>query len=78
VPGHVATTWFKADETGTYHGQSTSFSGTGYSTMRIYVHAVTASQYQAFLKRQTADLSKAQDYVNGVIQHRDVPGEGAP
>jgi cytochrome c oxidase subunit 2 len=78
VPGHVSTTWFKADETGTYKGQSTSFSGTGYSTMRIYVRVVTQPRYQAFLKRQTADLSKAQDYVNKAVTGDTVPGEGAP
>ena len=78
VPGHVSQTWFKADHTGTFAGQSTSFSGTGYSTMRIWVHAVSPAAYQAFLKRQTADLSAAQAYVNKVIGSGHVPGEGAP
>jgi heme/copper-type cytochrome/quinol oxidase subunit 2 len=78
VPGHVSQTWFKADHTGTFAGQSTSFSGTGYSTMRIWVHAVSPAAYQAFLKRQTADLTAAQDYVNKVIGSGHVPGEGAP
>jgi heme/copper-type cytochrome/quinol oxidase subunit 2 len=78
VPGHVTQSWFRADRTGTYKGQSTSFSGSGYSTMRIYVHVVSGSKYEAFLKRKTRDLALAQDYVNGVIQRGNVPGEGQP
>lgn len=78
VPGHVSQTWFKADRTGTYSGQSTFFSGTGYSTMRIYVHAVQPAVYQVFLKRQAKDLAAAQNWVNKVITSGRVPGEGKP
>lgn len=78
VPGHVAQAWFKADRTGTFPGQSTAFSGTGYSTMRTYVKVVSQAAYEAYLRRQTADLREAQDYVNKVVEAGRVPGEGAP
>jgi heme/copper-type cytochrome/quinol oxidase subunit 2 len=78
VPGHVTQTWFRADRTGQYRGQSTTFSGTGYATMRIYVDVVTGGQYRAYLDRKARDLAAAQNYVNGVVTHGDVPGEGQP
>jgi cytochrome c oxidase subunit II len=78
VPGHVTQTWFRADRTGQYRGQSTTFSGTGYATMRIYVDVVTGGQYRAYLDRKAKDLAAAQNYVNGVVTKGDVPGEGQP
>lgn len=78
VPGHVTQTWFRADSTGTYKGQSTQFSGSGYSTMRIFVHVVSGQKYEAFLQRKTRELAAAQNYVNGVVSKGDVPGEGRP
>jgi heme/copper-type cytochrome/quinol oxidase subunit 2 len=78
VPGHVSQTWFRADRTGTFRGQSTAFSGAGYSAMRIYVHVVSGSKYRAFLNRKTKELAAAQDYVNGVVSKGAVPGEGQP
>ncbi len=41
IPGQDVGTWFRADEVGTYHGQSTSFSGSSYAAMRAWVHVVT-------------------------------------
>jgi heme/copper-type cytochrome/quinol oxidase subunit 2 len=78
VPGQVTQTWFRADRTGVFPGQSTAFSGSGYSTMRIFVHVVSPSAYQRFLKTQTADLHSAQDWVNNRVEHGTVPSEGAP
>src|SRR5947207_8930786 len=78
VPGHVTQTWFRADRTGVYPGQSTEFSGSGYSTMRIFVHVVSPSAYQRFLRTQTANLQAAQKYVNHVVTAATVPGEGTP
>jgi heme/copper-type cytochrome/quinol oxidase subunit 2 len=60
LPGQEATTWFRADQVGTYHGQSTSFSGSGYSVMRGWVHVVTPQQYQQFIARKRAGLARAQ------------------
>jgi cytochrome c oxidase subunit II len=68
LPGQEVGTWFEADETGTYHGQSTSFSGTSYATMRAWVHVVTPQAYQQFIKRKRQQLARAQDYVAKKLQ----------
>jgi cytochrome c oxidase subunit II len=60
LPGQDVSTWFRADEVGTYHGQSTYFSGTSYATMRAWVHVVTPEAYQQFIKGKRAQLSRAQ------------------
>jgi cytochrome c oxidase subunit 2 len=63
LPSQDTTTWFRADEVGTYEGQSTSFSGSSYATMRAWVHVVTPQQYQQFIASKREQLTKAQDYV---------------
>lgn len=63
IPGQDVGTWFRADEVGTYHGQSTAFSGTSYATMRAWVHVVTPQDYQRFIDNKRQQLTKAQDYV---------------
>jgi cytochrome c oxidase subunit II len=68
LPGQEVGTWFEADEAGTYHGQSTSFSGTSYATMRAWVHVVTPQAYQRFIKRKRQELARAQDYVAKRLQ----------
>jgi heme/copper-type cytochrome/quinol oxidase subunit 2 len=76
VPGHVSQTWFRADQTGIYPGQSTAFSGAGYSTMRSWVRVVSADEYQQFLNDQSADLASAQAYVQQAQESGNVPGAG--
>lgn len=63
LPGQDVGTWFRADEVGTYHGQSTAFSGTSYATMRAWVHVVTPQDYQRFIDHKREQLASAQDYV---------------
>jgi cytochrome c oxidase subunit 2 len=63
IPGQDAGTWFRADEVGTYHGQSTSFSGTSYATMRAWVHVVTPQAYERFIDGKRKQLAAAQDAV---------------
>jgi cytochrome c oxidase subunit 2 len=73
VPGHEAETWFNADSVGTYQGQSTAFSGSGYPAMRAWVRVVEPEQYEAFIDGKRADLAAAQRFVEKRIQ-----GGGAP
>ena len=63
IPGQDVSTWFRADQVGTYHGQSTSFSGTSYAAMRAWVHVVTPQAYQQFIESKRSQLTQAQDYV---------------
>jgi cytochrome c oxidase subunit 2 len=71
IPGQDVGTWFRADEVGTYHGQSTSFAGTSYAAMRTWVRVVTPEAYQQFIAKKREQLAAAQDYVEKKL------GEGA-
>lgn len=55
IPGQTNTTWFRADHTGTYHGQCAEFCGIGHATMTITVKVVSKSDWAAY----TAKLAKA-------------------
>src|SRR6476469_3786544 len=48
VPGKTNHVVFRADEEGTYDGQSATFSGQDYAAMRTEVEVVSADEYEAF------------------------------
>jgi cytochrome c oxidase subunit 2 len=73
VPGSTSETWFKADEVGEYAGRSTTFSGTGYPTMRAWVKVVSVPEYQSYVDQLGKDLAEAQ----GIVQ-RDQARQGQP
>jgi heme/copper-type cytochrome/quinol oxidase subunit 2 len=74
VPGQVSHTWFRADETGVYSGQSTAFSGAGYPADRMWVRVVTADEFKAYLDQQAKDLGDSQTYVQNAQDTGDIPG----
>src|SRR5215204_3403517 len=63
VPGESNSTWFKADEEGTYDGQSYAFSGPGYAVMRTRVRVVPVTEYEQWLEDQAAGIQEAQAFV---------------
>jgi cytochrome c oxidase subunit 2 len=73
VPGKTNHVVFRADEEGTFEGQSATFSGQAYAAMRTAVEVVSPQAYQDFLKSQRADIQAAQDRVVGLIEEGDVP-----
>jgi cytochrome c oxidase subunit 2 len=73
IPGQDATTWFRADRLGTYHGQSTSFSGSAYAVMRGWVHVVTPEEYKDFIERKQAGLARAQKEVVKTLGETTAP-----
>jgi cytochrome c oxidase subunit 2 len=77
-PGHEAETWFQAEEVGTYHGQSTAFSGSGYPTMRAWVRVVEPDEYEAFIERKGRELAAAQGYVERKLQEGGAAATPAP
>jgi cytochrome c oxidase subunit 2 len=77
LPSQDVGTWFRADETGTYHGQSTAFSGASYATMRAWVHVVTPQAYEHFIDQKRKQLTAAQDYVAKKLQE-STPAVPAP
>jgi cytochrome c oxidase subunit 2 len=73
VPGKTNFARFKADETGTYRGSSSTFSGAAYAAARIEVEAVSPDDYEAFVKQQSEDIQEAQDIVVEQIQSGETP-----
>jgi cytochrome c oxidase subunit II len=81
VPGQSNEAWFKADETGVYEGQSTSFSGPAYAQMRARVTVVEPDEYEAWLEQQAADIQEAQNVIRDRVEAGDtlaVQLEGTP
>lgn len=68
VPGRGNQTWFRADEEGTYDGQSAAFSGPGYAAMRARVRAVPVAEYEAWLEQQGDDIQQAQEAVQQRVE----------
>ncbi len=73
VPGKTSTVVFRADEEGVYEGQSATFSGQAYATMRTEVEVVSPQEYEDFVARQKSDIQAAQDRVVGLIEKGEVP-----
>jgi cytochrome c oxidase subunit 2 len=73
VPGKTNTVVFRADDEGTYDGQSATLSGQAYAAMRTEVEVVSPAAYEEFVKQQKADIETAQDRVVGLIEERKVP-----
>lgn len=67
VPGQVATTWFKAEEEGTYDGASYAFSGPSYPTMRTRVSVVSPEEYESWLETQQREIREAQTVIQDEV-----------
>jgi cytochrome c oxidase subunit II len=68
VPGYTTYTWFKALHTGTFRGQCAQLCGTNHAAMIAFVHVVTPSQYQAWLKTQEQQITTASSQVSQLRQ----------
>ena len=77
IPGEDIGTWFRADEVGTYHGQSMAYSGSSFAVMRAWVHVVTPRAYQQFVASKRRQLAAAQDYVEKKL-HEGAATEALP
>jgi cytochrome c oxidase subunit 2 len=73
VPGKVNRVAFRADEEGTFEGQSATLSGQAYASMRTAVEVVSPEAYEAFVKQQKADIETAQDRVVQLLQNGETP-----
>jgi cytochrome c oxidase subunit II len=73
VPGKTNKVVFRADEEGTYEGQSATLSGQGYAAMRTAVEVVSPQAYEDYVKQQKAEIEAAQDRVVGLIEAGEVP-----
>lgn len=73
VPGKVNDVIFRADEEGTYDGESATLSGQAYAAMRTAVEVVSPQAYEEFVERQKNDIEAAQERVVGLIENGEVP-----
>jgi cytochrome c oxidase subunit II len=73
VPGKTNHAVFRADEEGSFEGNSATFSGQAYAAMRTEVEVVSPEAYEEFVKQQKADIQAAQDRVVGLIEKGKVP-----
>jgi len=73
VPGKTNHVVFRADEEGTYLGQSATLSGEAYAAMRTAVEVVSPQRYEAFVETTKEDIQAAQDRVVGLIDSGETP-----
>ena len=73
VPGKINHVVFRADEEGTFDGQSATFSGQAYAAMRTEVEVVSPEAYEAFIEQQKSEIQAAQDRVVGLIESGNIP-----
>jgi len=52
VPGHPATTWIKAEQPGSFHGQCAEYCGAEHALMRIAVTSESSADFQKWLDAQ--------------------------
>jgi cytochrome c oxidase subunit 2 len=71
VPGRVNQIWLKASDTGDYGGQSSTFSGAGYSSMRTEVSVVTPEEYEDFIALQKREILEAQEIAARELLERE-------
>jgi cytochrome c oxidase subunit II len=75
IPGHVNHTWFKIKKPGVYGGQCAELCGVNHADMRASVRAVPPGQFQAWARRQRADIRASQKAVAGQRQRRLKSGQ---
>lgn len=73
VPGKTNKVVFRADEEGTYFGQSATLSGQAYASMRTEVEVVSPEEYETFVEQQKADIEEAQDRVVEQLESGETP-----
>lgn len=73
VPGKTNHVLFRADEEGTYFGQSATLSGQAYAAMRTEVEVVSPDEYEAFIEGEKEDIQAAQDRVVQLLEGGEAP-----
>jgi cytochrome c oxidase subunit II len=73
VPGKTNHVVFRADEEGTYSGNSATLSGQAYAAMGTEVRVVSPEEYEAFLASEKRDIQAAQDRVVKLIESGETP-----
>jgi cytochrome c oxidase subunit II len=61
IPGQANHIWFQIDRPGNYMGQCTELCGTGHWVMDLTVHALSQSDYDAWVAKQTGNSQASAD-----------------
>jgi heme/copper-type cytochrome/quinol oxidase subunit 2 len=70
APGETTELAFRAEDVGTYEGRSTRFSGPAFAAMRTRVRVVPQAEYDAWLERQSSEITDAQNEVAEETERR--------
>ena len=74
VPGYTNETWFKVEKPGVYRGVCAELCGAGHADMRARVRAVPLAEYEAWTRRQRADIRAAQQALSQTRRQRERTG----
>ena len=76
IPGFVRDTWFKAEQTGDFHGQCQELCGKEHAYMPIHVKVVSAEDYTAWVATENKKLAAKQDDPNKVWTMAELTQKG--
>jgi cytochrome c oxidase subunit 2 len=75
VPGHDNETWFKISKPGVYVGACAELCGYNHADMRARVRAVPPQEFDAWARRQRADIKAAQQELAAQRDQREKTGQ---
>lgn len=73
VPGKTNNVVFRADDEGSFDGDSATLNGQAYPSMRTEVEVVSAEDYEAFVEQQKSEIESAQEHVVDLISKEETP-----
>lgn len=73
VPGKTHKIVFRAEDEGSFEGDSSTLSGQGYAPMRTEVEVVSPAEYEEFIKTQQSEIEEAQERVVKLYEEGNVP-----
>lgn len=68
--GMTSQLWLRADEPGTYRGMSSHFSGDGFSDMNFPVHAMSESDFTAWIAQAKQNAARLDNAAYGKLAER--------
>lgn len=75
TPGHVNHTWFKISKEGVYRGTCAELCGYNHADMRAVVRAVSPDAFEAWARRQRADIRRSQQALGEQRRQREKSGQ---
>lgn len=73
VPGKTHKVVFRAEDEGSFEGDSSTLSGQAYAPMRTEVEVVSPAEYEEFVKTQQSEIEEAQERVVKLYEEGKTP-----